>query len=193
MRLFLAIDLNSEVRDGLDRARRELEREFRGWRWVPPANIHLTLRFLGEVPDERVPTHREAWERATRGCRSLRFEIGGVGAFPPRGAPRVLWCGVRAHLPSGELQRLASALEAAAREEGFAPERRAFRPHLTIARAQRGRRPKVPPAESVGVLGEVEAAEVVLLRSRLSPRGASYSAVDRFALGPSSTKREEVS
>ncbi len=193
MRLFFAIDLTQEVRDGLEAARRELEGEFVGWRWVPPANIHLTLRFLGDVPDERVATRREAWEQATRDCAALRFEIGGVGVFPPHGAPRVLWCGVRGNKPTGELQRLAASLEAAAREEGFAPERRPFRPHLTIARAQRGRRAQEPPAESVGILGEVEATEIVLFRSHLSPHGASYTAVDRFALGWSGLERERVS
>jgi 2'-5' RNA ligase len=84
--------------------------------------------------------------------------------------------------PPGEIERLASALEEAARGEGFAPERRPFRPHLTLARARRGERPTVPDGDSVGALGEVEAQEVVLFRSRLSPQGAAYDPIEIFPL-----------
>jgi 2'-5' RNA ligase len=89
---------------------------------------------------------------------------------------------VSAHRPPGEIERLATALEEAARGEGFAPERRPFRPHLTLARARRGERPTVPDGDSVGALGDVEAHEVVLFRSRLSPQGATYDPIEIFPL-----------
>ena len=182
MRLFLALELSDELRAGIARVRRDLEAGLPGWRWVRPENVHLTLRFLGEVPDDRVAGHHEAWRRAAAECGPVRLEIGGAGVFPPRGAPRVLWCGVSANHPAGEIERLAAALEGAARDEGFAPERRPFRPHLTLARARRGERPGVPAGDSVGALGEVEAREVVLFRSRLSPQGATYGVVETFPL-----------
>jgi 2'-5' RNA ligase len=180
--LFLALELSDELRAALSRARRELEGRLSGWRWVRAENIHLTLRFLGEVPDDQVGRHHGAWRRAAAGCSPVRLEIGGSGVFPPRGLPRVLWCGVSAGRPAGEIERLASALEDAARGEGFAPERRPFRPHLTLARARRGERPTVPDGDSVGTLGEVEAQEVVLFRSRLSPQGATYDPIEVFPL-----------
>jgi 2'-5' RNA ligase len=180
--LFLAIELSDELRAGLSRVRRQLEGRLSGWRWVRPENIHLTLRFLGEVPDDRVARHHGAWRHAAAGCSPVRLEIGGAGVFPPRGVPRILWCGVSAHHPPGEIARLAAAMEDAARAEGFAPERRPFRPHLTLARARRGERPTAPAGDSVGLLGEVEAREVVLFRSRLSPHGATYERVELFPL-----------
>jgi len=96
MRLFLAVDLPDSLRRGLGELQRRLRSDLTGWRWVRPEGIHLTMRFLGEVAEEEDARQRTAWRLAAGACPRVRFRVGGTGVFPPRGAPRVLWAGVRA-------------------------------------------------------------------------------------------------
>ncbi len=184
MRLFLAIDLPAELRGELGRLQDKLRRACPGWRWTRPEGIHLTLRFLGEVAPEDDAPRRAAWRAVAAGSGPISFRVGGVGVFPAPARPRVLWVGVDAE-PRERLAALADAFEEAARREGFAPETRPFRPHLTLARAARDERPAAPPDTDTGILGEVTAREVVLFRSELLPQGARYTKLDAFLLGPS--------
>ena len=182
MRLFLAIDLPDSLRRELGELQRRLRSQAPGWRWVRPEGIHLTVRFLGEVAPDLDARHREAWRRAADECAAVRFGVGGLGLFPPRGSPRVLWVGIEALEPADGLTRIGKAVEAAARAEGFTPERRPFRPHLTLARAERRARPRPPASDDTGLLGEVEARELVLFRSHLERGGARYTRLDAFPL-----------
>ena len=184
MRLFLAVDLPDSLRRALGDLQSRLRSKVMGWRWVRPEAIHLTVRFLGEVSEEEDAGHRAAWRRAAASCPRVRFSVGGTGVFPPRGAPRILWAGVRALDPPDGLIRLAEAVEQAARAQGFRPETRPFRPHLTVARAERRGHSESPPESDRGALGEIEAREIVLFRSRLDPRGARYTRLDAFPLMP---------
>lgn len=182
MRLFLAVDLPQPVRAGLGRLQSRLRARCGGWRWVRPEGIHLTLRFLGEVGAATDAASREAWREAVRPFSVFRLRLERVGWFPAGGRPRVLWVGVRELLHEGSLAALAGRLEQAARERGFAPEERAFRPHLTLARAERGGRPDWPEEQEAGIDETVEVDRVVLFRSELHPSGARYTALETFAL-----------
>jgi 2'-5' RNA ligase len=155
-------------------------------KWVSPENLHVTLRFLGDVEEDRVPAVRDCVERAAAGVLPFRLRLAGVGAFPPRGAPRVLWIGIADG--AKELARLASRTEKQLLDRGLigAPETRPFRAHVTLGRP-RGTR---SPGRTADLLGEVafeggahRLEEVRLVESRLSPRGASYTAVARVPLG----------
>jgi RNA 2',3'-cyclic 3'-phosphodiesterase len=184
LRLFLAVELPLETREALGRLQAELRRVTAGWRWVRPEGIHLTLRFLGEVPDaEQGRTHR-AWSDAAARCRPCRFGLRGLGTFPGPGRPRVLWVGVE-ETPetAGALSETAAEIEAAARSLGFPAEARGFRPHLTLARAAKPRPSPVPEHLRAVELDGGEAREVVLIRSQLLPSGARYTALERFPLG----------
>jgi 2'-5' RNA ligase len=183
MRLFLAIDLPDALRREIGELQERLRPVLGGWRWVRPEGIHLTLRFLGEVSPADDARHREAWRRAAGESPAVGFTVGGLGVFPPRSSPRVLWIGVESTRPPDGLGVLAASLEAAARAEGFPEETRPFRPHLTLARAERRGRPRRPEPERTARLGDVEASEVVLFESRLGPRGARYTALEAFPLG----------
>jgi 2'-5' RNA ligase len=189
VRLFLAAELPEAIRIGLAGAQRDLKTNCPGWRWVRPEGIHLTLRFLGEVPPGEDALQREGWRRAASSCRPTSIRIGGAGVFPSVRRPRVLWVGVTEIGPGGRLEALSDAMECAARKAGFRPETRRFRPHLTLARVARGGRPSAPDHESVGEIGVVEISEVVLFRSELRPEGARYTALDRFPLGIRSGRR----
>lgn len=181
MRLFLAVDLPGDVRAALDAWSRSLDAK-RGWRFLAPRTWHLTLRFYGEV-DDAVSRELEHGVRAlAERSEPFALRFGGCGAFPPKGAPRVFWVGVvEGREP---LAGLAAGAEEHAVALGFEPERRPFRPHLTVARARRdGPRPRVPsdsgpPSDACGF----DVQEIVLMRSHLGPEGARYEPVVRAAL-----------
>ncbi len=181
MRLFLALELPDLLRRALSELQDRLRRSEEGWRWVRPEGLHVTLRFLGEVAEERVPALSPLWSTAAAAAVATEIEVGGLGTFPPRGRPRVLWVGLHDG-SGGSLADLAVALEDAARTAGFSPEERAFAPHLTLARAASGAAPHRPRAE-VGALGTFPAREVTLFRSVPGRGGAVYTALARYPLG----------
>jgi 2'-5' RNA ligase len=183
MRLFLAVELPATVREALAGLQRDLRSRCGGWRWVRPEGIHLTLRFLGEVAAGDDAAQRAAWRREASRSGPLSIRVSGAGVFPSPRRPRVLWVGVEEYVPGGRLEALAAGLETAAREAGFKPETRPFRPHLTLARAARGSRPSAPEPGSVGEIGLAEVEDLVLFRSELRPQGARYSVLERFTLG----------
>ncbi|NIM01274.1 MAG: RNA 2',3'-cyclic phosphodiesterase [Acidobacteria bacterium] len=168
-------------REALDAYRARLEGRLAGWRWSRADSIHLTLRFLGEVDADTDNGARRQWKEAVWAHKPFELRPGPPGWFPPRGRPRVLWASVDA---SRELDRLAESLEQAARRAGFEPETRAFRPHLTLARARRNERAGVPGAgEPPLAAPAVTVSEVVLYQSVLHPAGARYTALERYRLG----------
>jgi 2'-5' RNA ligase len=182
VRLFLALELPPELREVLATERARLQQSLRGWRWARPESIHLTLRFLGEVDPELDRRSRETWRAVAARSRPFRIRLGGAGRFPPRGAPRILWLGTEEVEPGDALAELAEAVERAARELGWPEERRPFRPHLTLARAERGGRPD-PPREDRPAAGEGSVVrEVALVQSHLHPSGARYTALESYPL-----------
>lgn len=188
MRLFLAIELPESVRDATGRLQEALRGHCSGWRWARPEGIHLTLRFLGEVGTEVDATCRESWRLAAKASGPVRFRLGGVDVFPRPSNPRVLWLGIRDEQPEGRLASLAAALDDAARAGGRASTERPFRPHLTLARANRGWRATAPPEDPFHLVGDVLTTELVLFRSELLPGGARHTALERFPLGELDTR-----
>ena len=181
MRVFLALDLDPEVRGRLAELERELRPFARRARWVRPEASHLTLRFFGEVSAERVESLAASLSEAFAGAPAFAVAFRGCGVFPDPGNPRVLWVGVPKPPPA--LFELQSKAEAVARALGFAPERRRFEPHLTVARF-RGPEKEIDSILSSCLdrdLGRTETVEAVLFESRLSPAGSSY---DRLRVYP---------
>jgi len=185
MRVFLAVELSSTVRDRIAVLHDEWKARIWSARWVRPENLHLTLRFLGEVEPSVVAALVETLPESVRDCRPFSLSLRGGGCFPNAKRPRVVWVGVDP-VPD-ELGRLRRAVDKAVRRHGFGPEGRGFDPHLTIARFETSKTPE----KSVPLLmmaleerdfGEFPVSEIVLLESRLSPRGASYHAVERISL-----------
>lgn len=182
MRLFLALDLPCDVRDAIGRARRELEPTLAGWRWTRAEGVHVTVRFLGEVDDVRLADLAPRWERAALAATGpLPLEVAGLGCFPSRRRPRVLWVGVSEEPDRGRLRALAAALEREARGAGFPPETRGFRAHATLARAA-GVGACAPP-EREWTFGRAWIESLTLFRSDLGPGGARYTALATFPLG----------
>ena len=189
VRSFVAIELPDEARKGLARLRRELERdEHRFVKWVDPGGIHLTLKFLGNIPSGRVTEITGALEQAVRGISAFHLEISGVGTFPSLKQVRVFWVGVGGEVE--KLSRLQQNVDSALAALGFAKEERPFVAHLTLARIREGTSPAERRAfgELVGSSSfeekyPVEVEAVRLMRSQLTPSGAIYTCLSVVELG----------
>jgi len=182
VRAFIGIPVSDEVRAALAGLQRELGRCSARVKWTEPENIHLTLRFLGEMDDQMAERVKTAMDEAAGGG-PIPFRVDGVGSFPPRGKPRVIWAGVSDG--AGAVSELQTKLEAALDPLGFEKERR-FVPHLTIGRvkAPQGAEELIPRIERhAGTqFGSCTASEMVLFESRLTPGGAVYTALARQTL-----------
>ncbi len=188
-RLFVALEPPEPVRRRLAalqaKLRRAAARAADEIRWVPAENVHLTLQFLGAVPEERVKDVEAALRDAASSSRTLALEVKGAGGFPNARRPRVLWAGV-----TGDVAALGAFVQDLGRRLaplGFAPEERAFSPHLTLGRARDTR----GAPGLAGALADASdsdgapwrAVEVVLFESHLSPKGPRYEAIARAHLG----------
>lgn len=184
MRLFVALDLDESVMGRLDELLGELRRELPEIRWARREGLHLTLRFLGEVDEARVPALCQALEGVAEATAPFRVEVEGLGTFGDRRRPKVVWAGVQER--SGALEELQGRVERAAVEAGFETESRPFRAHLTLARLKRshpGLGRALAPRAALK-LGASRAGSMTLIQSRLSPEGARYTPVRSFAFGP---------
>ena len=182
IRSFIAIELNESINAALTDLQEQLKAKVpRGSvRWVRPEGIHLTLKFLGNVPANRIEEIERALIQACAGVPSFSFSVGGLGCFPNPRRPRVVWVGVQEE--TGTLARLQRAIENGMEKLGFAPEGRKFDPHLTLGRTQRRASPgdvrrlgQLVEETNIGELGQMEARVVSLIRSDLRPTGAVYT------------------
>lgn len=178
-RLFVAVPFPGGLWERFAEVRAAFAGQALALKWVPAENLHLTLKFLGDLPDDRLSAAREAMRRAASGAAPFDVEWLGLGAFPSARRPDVVWAGMGAGRTS--LEGLAARVETAFVEAGFAPEVRSFHAHLTLARIKRDRRPARPlefAAWETATFGADPVREVVLMRSDLKPTGPVYHAVD---------------
>ena len=185
MRLFIAINVSEEVRRNLMSVMNELQRVWRGVRWVRQDGIHLTLKFLGEVDEKRMDAIVKALKVTASNHDPFHAEVEALGRFPERGRPRVVWSGVKEE--RGLLKRLAQEVEMSMEREGFERETREFRPHITLGRV------KVPGQDEAGLsfleehrmtrFGPCEIDRFDLMKSTLLPDGARYEKLGSFLLG----------
>jgi RNA 2',3'-cyclic 3'-phosphodiesterase len=153
-------------------------------KWVDPRIIHLTVKFLGEIPDERVSDAQAIITDSCSGVTPFALTCRGVGAFPSPARPQVVWAGVQA---PPLLARLVNRLEEEFELLDIPRERREFTPHLTLGRVKspRGveRLTKVILQMADRPFGECTAKDVVLMKSELSQAGPAYTPLNRVALG----------
>ena len=192
-RLFIAILLPEEIKTRLAEAQRALQRRAPGGlaRWTPLEQVHLTLCFLGDVPEESVPAIIEAMHRAALTAAPFDLRAAGLGCFPDARRPRVLWAGVAGDLaPLHHLQERIAAETApwGQREE------RTFHAHLTLGRIKDGagreasRLGAALMEEAGRDFGAWRVNTVTLLRSELSPAGAQHSVLAETILPPVGSK-----
>jgi 2'-5' RNA ligase len=185
MRVFVAVDISEEARR-LVAARIEfLRAKFSDLRvgWDKPEKLHLTLKFLGEIPHEKLPLIIKAAEDAANEIEPFALAIENPGAFPPRGAARVLWLGVKDD--SQNLSEIQKRLENRLEQIGFQRERRNFKPHLTVARLKEPN--KARPLTELHLKTEFseiifEVSEIVVYKSDLRPTGSVYTKLAKIDL-----------
>jgi 2'-5' RNA ligase len=183
-RTFIAIELPPQVRTHLADCQQRLKRAEGDVRWVRPDLIHLTLVFLGDVPTEMLADLEKSVREALAPFGALTLRVQGAGRFPPRGLPRTIWIGLED--PSGNLAKLQAALARATVAFAEKPEDRAYTPHLTLGRVKspRGGRDLAGAIDAMaGATGpSLEAGEVTIFKSDLSPQGPTYTALARITL-----------
>jgi len=181
IRSFIAIELPENTKKEL----RQLEDALRGKcpegcaRWVSPDGIHLTLKFLGNVPQDKISAITRAIENASVGFSPFELKVTEIGVFPNERRIQVIWVGV-----SGELEKLKAlqkSIDENLRPLGFEPESRPFTPHLTIARIKestttddRKRLGEIVSATKCELTFPIRVQSVSLMRSQLTPQGAIY-------------------
>ena len=188
MRLFVAVELSDEARRAVaseqERLRTLLGASASGLRWVQPEHLHLTMVFLGEIDERRVPPVVEAVERPAAAA-PFTMSLGGIGVFPARGAPRAVWIAVgEGKDPLIRVQQEIAGRLAAA---GVVLDDRPFNPHLTLARWKdggKGADRRRLTEGSGGTVARTEVTSVTLFQSRLSSTGPTYTPLARTPLNP---------
>jgi len=189
LRTFVALPLSEEMHQQLGRVQRRLQHDIphRAVKWVSPKKIHLTLFFLGEIFASRVDAIKEALAVVARNAPPIQVDIRELGVFPNPNRARVLWVGMDD--PEEYLALLHLAVNEALEQLGYEPDRRPFKPHLTLGRVRR----KTSRSEArrigtlmtqteIGTLGKETLDELVLFRSELKPTGAVYTRLGTFKL-----------
>lgn len=177
MRLFFALELNDLARRELDSLQRRLLRNHANVQWVKPENLHLTLKFLGEVEENRLPELRQAAEEAAASFSPFLISLEGVGAFPGARHPRVIWVDIQEGRET--VVRLARALEEACGRLGFPPEERPFSAHITLGRTRALDSLSAPAFKSNE---PIRVDRLVLFQSKLSPHGSGLHPRGRYSI-----------
>jgi 2'-5' RNA ligase len=181
LRAFIAIELPipvcTAIQKQTDRLRQTLGNDF--VRWVPTQNMHLTLKFLGDTSTSHLDFLKQMLVRETDSHPQFDLQLGGLGSFPTRRNPRLLWIGI--HAPS-DLASLQRSVEAGASRLGYKTEERAFSPHLTIGRARQNaslsdlqKIRAALDAIQLGNIGTARVDSVHLFKSDLQPGGSIYT------------------
>ncbi|MEK6408638.1 MAG: RNA 2',3'-cyclic phosphodiesterase [Acidobacteriota bacterium] len=176
VRTFICIEISESIKERIGQLQKTL-REIEGQvSWTKPSNIHLTLKFLGDVEATRIDAVCKAVQRAAGGISPFEVEAGGTGCFPSPRSPRVLWVGFSV-VPE-PLKQLYENIEDELAREGFPREKRKFSPHLTIGRIRTSHNAARVAEEliAVGFKSETfKATEVIAMRSDLRPTGSIYT------------------
>jgi 2'-5' RNA ligase len=188
VRLFIAIEFPEPLRRNTQAFARSVAKEIpdpqRQLRWVGENQLHLTLKFLGETPEEKLQPLAAALEEVAERFAPFSLGLGGLGSFGSRDHLRVIWLGMKEG--SETAGKLAESVESACQELGFAPENRHFHPHITLARCKAGNcRTDLGalPAHVVETpLGSFIADHLALIKSTLTPDGPRYEILKRFPL-----------
>ena len=188
IRSFIAIKLPDELKRGLTQLQAQLKLGNQpSVKWVDPNSIHLTLKFLGNVPVDRIDNITGAMEKAAQGISPFHLEVKDLGVFPNLRRVQVVWVGI-----SGQVERLSQLqqrIESNLAPLGFAPESRPFTPHLTLARVrdqaspdERQRFGQLIANARFEAAFTLEVASISLMRSQLTREGAIYSRISSAGL-----------
>lgn len=187
MRTFIAIELPNEIKEFLSKTQEQLKSSEADVKWVAPQNIHLTLKFLGEVDDNKLDEVKQVMDNAACACASFQGRISAIGAFPKIDFPRVIWLGIDPG--DSETKEIAKTLEDALEKAGIPKEDRPFSSHITLGRVrsnmnrERLVRSLKDSQERMGEKKlEFTVTKITLFKSTLTPKGPVYEALKESAL-----------
>ena len=175
MRTFIAIELDKKIKELLSKIQSELKSTNADVKWVTPENIHLTLKFLGEVKEEKIPRIIQSLKEACSNVKPFNIEIKNIGAFPNTKSPRVIWAGIEEG--KEKLKELADLIEGSLIKLEFPEEERPFSCHITLGRV------KTPENKEIlcQKIGQIqfsplsqEIKSLALFKSALTPKGPIY-------------------
>jgi 2'-5' RNA ligase len=180
MRVFVALEIPSAVREHFAALLKSLRAVSPRTRWVRPENLHVTLKFIGEVPETKLAAIRNGLA-GVRSEQPVMLDFRGLGFFPNEKHPRVFWAGINA---SANLKTLAGGIDMATEKLGIPVEKRHFSPHLTLARFEPPRLPEKLRAaiqeNAERDFGSLRTSQFHLIESKLKPTGAEYTTVESF-------------
>jgi RNA 2',3'-cyclic 3'-phosphodiesterase len=201
IRTFLAIELPHTLKDRLSSLEPEFPRYAAGLKWSPPDLLHITLRFIGDVPETRLPAVMGAAQEAAGRAAPFSLTLSHLGSFPTARKPRVIWIGLEAGEGLDALNELFADIEAGLLARGFPAETRPFSPHVTLART----RDTLPESErrELGTLlaevadrtaveGTISVQDLTVMRSDLGRTGPRYTPLERYPLLHAATREKEV-
>ncbi len=183
IRTFIAVDLPKEIKMEIDKMIAGFRQLNANIRWVKAANLHLTLRFLGDIPEESVPALADSIKGSTEGFGRFDLSLSGLGAFPNLRRPRVIWIGSGSG--TDRLKGLAAKVEQAVIESGFGKGDKPFSSHLTIGRVKfpKGLDQLLAQMEKTGYESQPFGVnEVNIFKSDLSPAGPKYTRLETISL-----------
>lgn len=187
MRSFIALPLNSQIQTAIDEIQTRLKKTESDVKWVKPEQAHLTLKFLGDVPEKNLEEIKRTVAEVCSQIQTISSSLTQLGAFPKPDYARVIWAGIDD--PEQKIAALASAIEEALVPLKFPKEKRAFKPHITIGRVRSDRnlRALARGLENYSLPANLHQNfnEVVVFQSTLTQAGPIYSALEKCPLLPS--------
>lgn len=183
MRAFIALEVSDAIKETLARAESHLKYSGADVKWVNPDAIHLTLKFLGDITDNKAEEVRSALDSISLKAKSFELTVEGIGAFPGTGHPRVIWAGLEKG--AVETVSLAGRIDEEMAMLGFTRESRPFSPHLTIGRVRSARNigklmekfASVASSIAFSAAPQHKVSSLILFQSTLTPHGSIYTKI----------------
>jgi 2'-5' RNA ligase len=183
MRTFIAVELPENIKKKIGELQAPLKKTSAFVSWVKPENIHITLKFLGEVPEGKINEVFSATEVSLENAKKFKMNLKGTGAFPDFRRPRVIWIGTAKG--GEELSNMATKIEEEMEKIGYPKENRKFSPHFTMGRVKSPKNIEnlMELVKSTDFETEdIEINEVTVMKSQLHPAGAIYTPLRKIAL-----------
>lgn len=187
MRIFIAIELPKEIKDTLAKLQDKLKNTGADVKWIEPDNIHLTLKFLGEIDEQKLDKIKSILENIAKEQNQFYIRISSIGAFPKISSPRIIWAGI--DKGNSETKEIVKLLEGKIEKIGIPKENRPFSSHITIARTRSGFNPDKLFEELKNFENNFEmkdtqfkVTKITLFKSTLTPKGPFYEALKEINL-----------
>lgn len=181
MRIFVSVNLPDRIRHELQVIQSKLRKSMQNWRWIDPANMHITLKFIGEYPEDQLDVLEKVLTPSADSMPPFDIDMDELGTFPPRGKPTVLWIGIQQG--AAQLKKLSELVTTSLRDANIDADHKPFVPHITVARAKRDGIAQVPDSTHLPVFNTRMTVEsFYVMESELKPSGAQYKKHVEFML-----------